>query len=113
MGDFPKDVAKNPGRYGNGVHQLKLVCLRCREEGYSHQNLNSYTCELCGPLSHAKFDASDIPTAPASAAGAGAQKKQRLLPSVSSREEEKKHVLCVAQEFPPADPLEERLPDRL
>ena len=96
IGDFPEDVAKNPGRYGNGVHQIKLVCLRCREEGYSHKNLYSYTCELCGPLGHAKFDASDIPTAPASAAGAGAQKKQRLLPSVSSREEEKKHVLCVA-----------------
>ena len=61
LGEFPSDVGINPGRYGNHVGQTKLVCRQCRHEGFSHKDLKTYECEICGPLGYAKFDVPDMP----------------------------------------------------
>ena len=53
-------VAENINKSSKSSRTDPLVCLPCREEGYTPQAMTAYRCAQCGPKGHNKFTNSDL-----------------------------------------------------
>ena len=41
-------------------HNRALVCRKCQDKGFSPKDLDTYTCQVCGPHGHLKFEKNHV-----------------------------------------------------